>query len=184
MIEYYQNGMFSVENELFYEDNKRLGYFEDEEKGEILQNNHEKTVDRLNELRELNIELKRNNKELRKAYDKLRHRHSLLHDECLDAECERDSLKKDVNSLENENEQLKSEIEKLSKFENNGEHIRLSINIETGELQRHIYATGQWFGDFDRVLCTNWITEKDYQKFIDRVIEIYNTEFKGDDGND
>lgn len=82
--------------------------------------------------------------------------------------------------LQKENEQLKSEIEKLSKFENNGEHIRLSINIETGELQRYIYATGQWFGDFDRVLCTNWITEKDYQKFIDRVIEIYNTEFKGD----
>ena len=93
MTEHYQNGMFSVENELFYEDNKRLGYFEDEEKGEILQNNHEKTVDRLNELRELNIELKRNNKELRKAYDKLRHRHSLLHDNHLDLEIERDNLK-------------------------------------------------------------------------------------------
>lgn len=86
----------------------------------------------------------------------------------------------ELQRLKEENEQLKSAIEKLSKFENNGEHIRLSINIETGELQRHIYATGQWFGDFDRVLCTNWITEKDYQKFIDRVIEIYNTEFKGD----
>jgi len=93
MNEYYQNGMFSVENELFYENNKRLGYFEDEEKEEILQNNHEKTVDRLNELRELNIELKRNNKELRKAYDKLRHRHSLLHDNHLDLEIERDNLK-------------------------------------------------------------------------------------------
>ena len=93
MNEYYQNGMFSVENELFYENNKRLGYFEDEEKEEILQNNHEKTVDRLNELRELNIELKRNNKELRKAYDKLHHRHSLLHDNHLDLEIERDNLK-------------------------------------------------------------------------------------------
>lgn len=93
MTKLYQNGMFSVENELFYENNKRLGYFEDEEKEEILQNNHEKTVDRLNELRELNIELKRNNKELRKAYDKLRHRHSLLHDNHLDLEIERDNLK-------------------------------------------------------------------------------------------
>lgn len=85
-----------------------------------------------------------------------------------------------LNDLEKENEELKQRLGKLLKFEHSGEHIRLSINIETGELQRHIYATGQWFGDFDRVLCTNWITEKDYQKFIDRIIEIYNTEFKGD----
>lgn len=32
-----------------------------------------------------------------------------------------------------------------------------------------------------RVLCENWISKEDYQKFIDRVIEVYNTEFKGDE---
>ena len=70
------------------------------------------------------------------------------------------------------------ENEQLKKFESTGEHIRLSINIETGELQRHIYATGQWFGDFDRVLVKNWIDEDNYQRFVDRVIEVYNNEFK------
>lgn len=85
-----------------------------------------------------------------------------------------------LNDLSDENEQLKQQINNMSRFEHTGEHIRLSINIETGKLQRHIYATGQWFGDFDRVLCENWINEEDYQKFIDRVIEVYNTEFKGD----
>ena len=83
-----------------------------------------------------------------------------------------------MNELAEENEQLKEELNKLKKFEYGGEHIRLSINIETGELQRHIYATGQWFGDFDRVLVDNWLSEEDYQRFINRVIEVYNTEFK------
>ena len=83
-----------------------------------------------------------------------------------------------MNELADENEQLKEELNKLKKFEYGGEHIRLSINIETGELQRHIYATGQWFGDFDRVLVDNWLSKEDYQRFINRVIEVYNTEFK------
>ncbi len=85
-----------------------------------------------------------------------------------------------MKSVLEENEQLKQQIRDMSRFGGTGEHIRLSINIETGELQRHIYASGQWFGDFDRVLCENWISKEDYQKFIDRVIEVYNTEFKGD----
>lgn len=50
-------------------------------------------------------------KQLEEAYLTLKHRHSLLHDECLEAECDRDSLKKDVISLEKENEQLKQELE-------------------------------------------------------------------------
>lgn len=83
-----------------------------------------------------------------------------------------------IEDLTQENKELKEKIEKLQRFGHTGEHIRLSINIETGKLQRHIYTTGQWFGDFDRVLCTNWISEKEYQRFIDRVIEVYNTEFK------
>ena len=83
-----------------------------------------------------------------------------------------------ANEMAKENRQLKEELNKLKKFEYGGEHIRLSINIETGELQRHIYATGQWFGDFDRVLVDNWLSKEDYQRFINRVIEVYNTEFK------
>ena len=83
-----------------------------------------------------------------------------------------------VYELYDEKEQLTKELNKLKKFEYGGEHIRLSINIETGELQRHIYATGQWFGDFDRVLVDNWLSKEDYQRFINRVIEVYNTEFK------
>ena len=51
--------------------------------------------------------MEKENWQLKQEYQKLKHRHSLLHDECLDAECERDSLKRDVNSLEKENEQLK-----------------------------------------------------------------------------
>ena len=95
----------------------------------------------------------------------------------------RDALMHICNLLNTQNEtiqELEKEIENLNKFESSGEHIRLSINIETGELQRHIYAKGQWFGDFDRVLCKNWISEEDYQRFIDRIIDVYNNEFKGD----
>ena len=63
---YYQNGTFSVEDNLFYENNIRIGYFDDEEKEEILENNHKAVVDRLTNLRDSNIDLKRSNKKLRK----------------------------------------------------------------------------------------------------------------------
>ena len=96
----------------------------------------------------------------------------------LELENKLNELHDENQKLKKENEQLKQQINDMSRFEHTGEHIRLSINIETGELQRHIYATGQWFGDFDRVLCENWINKEDYQRFIDRVIEVYNTEFK------
>lgn len=71
---YYTNGLFCVEYYLFYEDGKRLGYFEDEEKDvdKIRISNHKATVDRLNELRQLNIELKRDNRKLRKELKKIR----------------------------------------------------------------------------------------------------------------
>lgn len=74
------NEYYSVENELFYENNKRLGYFEDEEKEEIKQNNHNKTVKILNELREINIALKRDNKKYRKENNKLRQENQRLHE--------------------------------------------------------------------------------------------------------
>ena len=51
------------------------------------------------------------NEQLKKEIDKLKHRHSLLHDVCIEAECDRDRYHKDVVSLEKENEQLKKEIE-------------------------------------------------------------------------
>ena len=56
------------------------------------------------------------NEQLKQSYTKLKHRHSLLYDECLDAECDRDSYQKDVSSLEKENEQLKEEIKDLNEF--------------------------------------------------------------------
>ena len=58
----------------------------------------------VNELNRLNEE----NEQLKQAYTQLKHRHSLLHDECIDAECDRDRYRKDISSLEKENEQLKS----------------------------------------------------------------------------
>ena len=63
---FYQKGVFSVEDSLFYENNIRIGYFEDEEKEEILENNHKAVVDRFIDLRDSNIDLKRSNKKLRK----------------------------------------------------------------------------------------------------------------------
>ena len=57
-----------------------------------------------------NINLRKENEKLKQVYQTLKHRHSLLHDECLEIECDRDSLKKDVISLEKENEQLKQEL--------------------------------------------------------------------------
>jgi uncharacterized protein (DUF3084 family) len=62
------------------------------------------------ELARLVNELSEENEQLKQAYQTLKSRHSLLHDECLEAECDRDSLKKDVISLEKENEQLKKEL--------------------------------------------------------------------------
>ena len=81
----------------------------------------EDVVDLLNELATKCSKLEKENEELKQEYLKLDHRHGLLHDVCLDAECERDSLKKDVESLEKENEQLKTKINIFEKFldENN-----------------------------------------------------------------
>ena len=61
-----------------------------------------------------NAKLVKENEQLKQSYIQLKHRHSLLHDECLDAECDRDSYHNDVLSLEKENEQLKEEIKDLN----------------------------------------------------------------------
>ena len=60
----------------------------------------EEIVDILNQLSD-------ENEQLKQEYTKLKHKHSLLHDECLDAECDKDRYYKDMLSLEEENEELK-----------------------------------------------------------------------------
>ena len=68
------------------------------------------------------------NEQLKQVYTQLKHRHSLLHDECIDAECDRDRYRKDIASLEKENEQLKQEIETL--HEENQKLKKLNIPID------------------------------------------------------
>ena len=90
--------------------------------GCFLEPQAEPIVNLLNELHEENKKLLRKNgameeeieclseenEQLKQAYSQLKHRHSLLHDVCIDAECDRDSYRKDIASLEKENEQLKN----------------------------------------------------------------------------
>ena len=59
---------------------------------------------------DLIISILNENEQLKQEYNKLKHRHSLLHDECIEVECDRDRYHKDVLSLEKENEELKQEI--------------------------------------------------------------------------
>ena len=68
------------------------------------------------------------NEQLKQSHTKLKHRHSLLHDECLDAECDRDSYRKDVLSLEKENEELKKENNILKA--SNGEYEDALARLE------------------------------------------------------
>lgn len=53
------------------------------------------------------------NEQLKEAINTLKHRHSLLHDVCIEAEFDRDWYYKDVVSLEKENEKLREEIKRL-----------------------------------------------------------------------
>jgi hypothetical protein len=70
----------------------------------------EEIVNILNEQHETIQILKVKNNKLKQAYIQLKHRHSLLHDEYVDAECDRYSYRKDIESLEKENEQLKEAL--------------------------------------------------------------------------
>ena len=78
---WYYNNLFGVEDGLFYENNKRLGYYQDEKEDEILKNNHKATVDRMLELRELNIEFKRINNKLKKENKELKAENEDLKDD-------------------------------------------------------------------------------------------------------
>lgn len=88
----------------FIWEEKIVGNIVDEFVVDTLNDNRLDEEDMYYLLNELNDE----NKELKQSYTKLKHRHSLLHDVCIEAECDRDSYQKDVSSLEKENEQLKS----------------------------------------------------------------------------
>lgn len=57
--------------------------------------------------------LKAENDQLKQEYQKLKHRHSLLHDMCCDLECDCSGLRKDVESLEAENKRLKQKCQEL-----------------------------------------------------------------------
>ena len=71
----------------------------------------------------LNILIKKN-EQLEREYNKLKHRHSLLHDECLTVEHAKEGLEKDVLELERENAQLIQGNEKLKKY-NKGQELEI-----------------------------------------------------------
>lgn len=80
-------------------------------------------------------QLEKDNERLKQAYTQLKHRHSLLHDECIDAECDRDSCRKDITSLEKENEQLNQLLDyadDLIQSHLSEHHIQQWINFKTG----------------------------------------------------
>ena len=62
------------------------------------------------------------NEQLEREYNKLKHRHSLLHDECLTVEHAKEGLEKDVLALERENAQLIQGNEKLKKYNKYGRY--------------------------------------------------------------
>lgn len=117
---WYYNNLFGVEDGLFYENNKRLGYYQDEKEDEILRNNHKATVDRMLELKELNIEFKRihnklktENKALERKNEELKQMVDFYKD-----------FQKDARELSKENEQLNNENKRLK--------AQLSVNSEEG----------------------------------------------------
>lgn len=101
---WYYNNLFGVEDGLFYENNKRLGYYQDEKEDEILRNNHKATVDRMLELKELNIEFKRIRNKLKNENNDLKQMVDFYK-----------SFQKDARELEKENERLKSDNFNLNK---------------------------------------------------------------------
>lgn len=121
---FYQNKLFSVEDDLFYENCKRIGYFEDEEEYEIKRNNYKKTVDRLEELRECNIYLKRLNKKFKRKNEQLKLQYSELEITLMNNQLAYNDLKEENEyykskcasleegylKLQRENDQLKSDL--------------------------------------------------------------------------
>lgn len=143
---WYYNNLFAVEDGLFYENNKRLGYYQDEKEDEILKNNHKATVDRMLELKELNVEFKRIHNKLKRENKELKE--------------ENERLRKENTALDNENaEHLADNIrelellEKLTKFlhecDLSDEQRALFRDMITEEdLQPNLeHQTWKWKGD-------------------------------------
>lgn len=107
---WYYNNLFGVEDGLFYENNKRLGYYQDEKEDEIIKNNHKATVDRMLELKELNNELKRIHRKLKKESNHLKDDFQYYMNKS-------GTLETELLRLRKENEQLKDEIDELKQKE-------------------------------------------------------------------
>ena len=83
-------------------------------------------------------ELAEENEQLKQAYTQLKHRHSLLHDVCIDAECDRDSYRKDIVSLEEENEQLKEQNADWETAFDNCKHYKEAYGTEIVKIKQTI----------------------------------------------
>ena len=109
----------------------------------VLNEQHE-TIQRLKqnitELLSVDIEeeLLKENEQLKQAYTQLKHRHSLLHDVCIDAECDRDSYRKDIVSLEEENEQLKEQNADWETAFDNCKHYKEAYGTEIVKIKQTI----------------------------------------------
>ena len=107
---------------------------------ELLNEQHE-TIERLkqniDELLSVNVEeeLLKENEQLKQAY------HSLLHDVCIDAECDRDSYRKDIASLEKENEQLKYSLSAYMVDLNNYKGRCSALEQENEQLKKELFES-------------------------------------------
>lgn len=137
---WYHNNLFAVEDGLFYENNKRLGYYQDEKEDEILQNNHKATVDRMLELKELNIEFKRIHKKLKKENKELK-------EEIEELKRERDDWKSSTCSYMNKDSLLSMdcqivqealwELEKEIEFGSKREDLFFDLKEKFEKLNNH-----------------------------------------------
>jgi len=107
---WYYNNLFGVEDGLFYENNKRLGYCQDEKEDEILKNNHKATVDRLLELKELNIEFKRIHNKLKKENKELKEINKDKEQDVLHLYKKNEQLRKENEAWKKENNELIKEL--------------------------------------------------------------------------
>ena len=83
-------------------------------------------------LNKLNCE----NEQLKQLYTELKYRHSLLHDMCIEVECDRDRYQNDVFSLEKENEQLKSQREDFKRALAEKDREIMKLRREKNQMKR------------------------------------------------
>ena len=129
-----------AKNEIFIDFNDKIDFYQ---LCELLNEQHE-TIERLKqnveELLSVSVEkeLFEENEQLKQAYTQLKHRHSLLHDVCIDAECDRDSYRKDIVSLEEENEQLKEQNADWETAFDNCKHYKEAYGTEIVKIKQTI----------------------------------------------